>query len=309
MKRIEDLENIFFFGEKLVEDEKFEQIRAFIDKTGVIQSQPQIARKIIELSNNENVMITDIEKIVSSDPAIAAKILKMANSSFYKLTKEVSSIKRAILILGITMIKDIALSIAILDMFKTKNKGILSALWDHAIAVSIGSKLLSVNYSEDIDSDACFTVGLLHDVGKMLMAKEEKYLSVTRAIAEEGVEKALDIERELYGFDHAELGAVMATVWDFTPEMYYIILNHHDAETLINVDRSLISVPEQYLWNTAIVSAADTAAHFHGFGTEKRDVLSDGIIKFLNYQSKEHFTATYLEEFKLTYFREKSIFD
>lgn len=254
-------------------------------------------------------LINDIEKIVSSDPAIAAKILKMANSSFYRLSREVSSIKRAILILGINMIKDIALSIALLDMFKTKGKGLQSLLWDHSIAVSIGAKLISVNFGDEIETDVCFTVGLLHDIGKMMMAKDERYIQVTRAMAQGGPEKALEVERDVFGFNHAELGSVMANLWDFSQEMNYIILNHHDVRALINVDREMLTVPEQYLWNTAIVALADLSAHYIGAGGEKVDVIPASLVLFLRYKSKEFFQETFIEEFKETYFRERSLFD
>ncbi len=309
MKTIEDLENIFFFGDKVIPDETFREIKAFIDRSGVLQSQPQIAKRIIEISKNEDVLINDIEKIVSSDPAIAAKILKMANSSFYRLSREVSSIKRAILILGINMIKDIALSIALLDMFKTKGKGLQSLLWDHSIAVSIGAKLISVNFGDEIETDVCFTVGLLHDIGKMMMAKDERYIQVTRAMAQGGPEKALEVERDVFGFNHAELGSVMANLWDFSQEMNYIILNHHDVRALINVDREMLTVPEQYLWNTAIVALADLSAHYIGAGGEKVDVIPASLVLFLRYKSKEFFQETFIEEFKETYFRERSLFD
>lgn len=309
MKNMDELSNIFFFGEKLIQDEKFELIKKFIESSGVLQSQPQIARKIIDASNNSDSSVSDFERIVSSDPVIAAKILKMANSSFYKLSREVSSVKRAILILGITMIKDIALSIAILDMFKTKNKGLMSELWEHAVSVSIGAKLLSANFADEVDSEVCFTAGLLHDIGKMMMAKNEKYLSVTRTMSMEGPRKCLEVEEEIFGFNHAELGAVMAKIWDFSPEMHYIIYNHHDIEMIINVDTQYLSVPHHYVWNTAVISVTDLAAHYLGIGSEPIDFLSLPLLKFLGFQSKEFFIESFTENFKNVYFKEKILFD
>jgi len=233
----------------------------------------------------------------------------MANSSFYKLSREVSSIKRAILILGITMIKDIALSIAILDMFKSASKGLISSVWEHSVATSIGSKLLSINFTEDIDSDVCFTAGLLHDIGKMLMAKQEKYSDVIKVLNSEGEKKALTAESALYGFTHTELGAVLATVWDFSPEMHYIIFNHHIISDILKVDKEALSVPDQYVWNTAIVATADYAAHLVGGNKAfSYDKVPEKLITFLGYSSTDHFKESFMDNFEETFDREKGLF-
>jgi HD-like signal output (HDOD) protein len=206
------------------------------------------------------------------------------------------------------MIKDIALSISILDMFKTKNKGILNELWNHAIGSSIAAKLLSVNFSEEIDTESCFTSGLLHSIGKLVMGKDERYKEIFKTIDKEGLDKASEKEEEIFGFSSAELGSIMAQKWDFSSEMVYIILNIYDAQKIINVDQSFLSVPPQYVWNTAIVSLAARTTTFVGIGSEPVDCIPENLVQFLRFKSKEEFEEKFIPNFKETFFREKTIF-
>ncbi len=310
MRNIDEIQSLFFYGEKIVSEEKRERIEEFIDEMGLANSQPQIATKIVELTNDSNASFSELEKIINSDPVIVGKILKMANSSFYNLRREVSSMRRAILVLGTTMVRDIALSIAILDMFNTKNRSVSLAIWEHSVATSIAAKMITNRFSYHLDTEACFTSGLMHDLGKMILGKDPRYMTIMQTLSQHGPEEALIQEEETFGFNHSELGYVLADKWNFSEEIKYTINNHHNVNEIIHTDSDLNTTPSKYIWNLAIVAAANRASHYIGAGSERlaEDIIPENVVQFLGFKDKNDFIETFIPEFKETYIREKNIF-
>ncbi len=303
----DQLSNVFFFGEKLISDEKIKKIQKYIRQTGMLRTQPSVVKRLMDLTKQENVEIKDVEETIESAPAIASKILKMANSSFYGLNRKVDSLKRAVLVLGLNVIRDVAISFSVLKMFGSVG-GVLSEIRKHTVASAIASKMISANYSVDVDPDICFTCGLLHSIGKMFMGMKKEYITVTQVFAEKGLHEMLKKEKEIFGFDNSEAGAVVANIWDFSDLIYYVIFHQNEIDQIMNIDLDTSDIPPKYIWTTAVVSLGVRLSYYIGAGSEPRDMISERHIKFLGFESKETFLEAFENVFRETYYREKSIF-
>ena len=201
-----------------------------------IDSMPSLSitvSKILEVTKNPQSTAKDLNKVISLDPVLVGKVLKLINSAYYGLQNKVTSLVTAIIMLGMNTIKNLALSTAVLgnmkkeSSFKSLN---VEGFWRHSIAVGVLSKLIA----EKIGVPAArreeyFIGGLLHDIGKIPLNElfEESYMKVIRTA---DLKKAmlLDMEREIIGITHTEVGKMIAEKWNLTGETLECLLRHHD---------------------------------------------------------------------------------
>lgn len=201
-----------------------------------IDSMPSLSitvSKILEVTKNPQTTAKDLNKVISLDPVLVGKVLKLINSAYYGLQNKVTSLVTAIIMLGMNTIKNLALSTAVLGNMKRKSsfKSLnVDGFWRHSIAVGVLSKLIA----EKIGVPAArreeyFIGGLLHDIGKIPLNElfEESYMKVIRTA---DLKKAtlLDMEREIIGITHTEVGKMIAEKWNLTGETLECLLRHHD---------------------------------------------------------------------------------
>lgn len=201
-----------------------------------IDSMPSLSitvSKILEVTKNPQTTAKDLNKVISLDPVLVGKVLKLINSAYYGLQNKVTSLVTAIIMLGMNTIKNLALSTAVLGNMKRKSsfKSLnVDGFWRHSIAVGVLSKLIA----EKIGVPAArreeyFIGGLLHDIGKIPLNElfEESYMKVIRTA---DLKKAtlLDMEREIIGITHTEVGKMIAVKWNLTEETLECLLRHHD---------------------------------------------------------------------------------
>ena len=201
-----------------------------------IDSMPSLSitvSKILEVTKNPQTTAKDLNKVISLDPVLVGKVLKLINSAYYGLQNKVTSLVTAIIMLGMNTIKNLALSTAVLGNMKRKSsfKSLnVDGFWRHSIAVGVLSKLIA----EKIGVPAArreeyFIGGLLHDIGKIPLNElfEESYMKVIRTA---DLKKAmlLDMEREIIGITHTEVGKMIAEKWNLTEETLECLLRHHD---------------------------------------------------------------------------------
>jgi putative nucleotidyltransferase with HDIG domain len=196
-----------------------------------IATLPDITVQIIQAVEDPRNNAYQLLRIVSHDPALAARILKVVNSSFYGLRVEITSLERAIALLGMNAIKNLAVASTVSSMFRSGPicHGLEATdLWDHSVAVAVCARELARGMALEC-SDEAFLVGLLHDVG--LLLEHQLYGAQLRAICEEARASRRhfrDLEHERLGFDHAELGGAVAQRWKFPAGISAAIRHHHD---------------------------------------------------------------------------------
>lgn len=214
-----------------------------------IDSMPSLSitvSKILEVTKNPQSTAKDLNKVISLDPVLVGKVLKLINSAYYGLQNKVTSLVTAIIMLGMNTIKNLALSTAVLgnmkkeSSFKSLN---VEGFWRHSIAVGVLSKLIAKKIGIPATRrEEYFIGGLLHDIGKIPLNElfEESYM---KAIRTADLRKAmlLDMEREIIGVTHTEVGKMIAEKWNLTGETTECLLHHHDPNASSEQNYKLVA--------------------------------------------------------------------
>jgi putative nucleotidyltransferase with HDIG domain len=179
-----------------------------------------------------------IGELISQDLALTAKLLQMVNSARYGLQQKVSNAGEAVMYLGLETTKALVILAHTFSYFEDANVGDFSVegLWEHSLGTARLARAIAQSENADADvRDEAFTAGLLHDIGKLLMAANEpaKFQEAqATAIVQELPE--WETERELFGATHAELGAWMMAIWGLPLNIVEAILLHHSPAKLLN---------------------------------------------------------------------------
>ena len=178
----------------------------------------------------------DLHEVISNDPALCTRILKVVNSSFYGLPGQIASINRAIVMLGLNAVKNIAIAASLAKLFRGGElTPFFSAkdLWEHSNAVAIGCKLLSDRLGMGL-SDEAYLAGLIHDIGIMVEMQYDRsdlIDAVDRCDADmNGSPKKglMECEEEVFGANHQDFGMGLCKKWKFPAPFAAAAGFHHD---------------------------------------------------------------------------------
>ena len=215
--------------------DKTKLIEEVFEVAGKLPTLPGIAVKILEVVKRDNSDFMEIADIISSDPPLSAEVLKTVNSPLYNLPSKVSTVPRAVSMLGINAVKNLALSFSLM---KSNHDGSKSgfdytAFWKNSLIAALTSKLLAQKINPDAAEDAFF-VGLLHDIGilSIVQCMPKQYSLVLQEMAQTpcGFHEA---ETLVLGFDHAEVGEYFTRKWGF-PEIFSGPIRYHHCPDKLN---------------------------------------------------------------------------
>jgi HD-like signal output (HDOD) protein len=195
---------------------------------------PASAHRIIELTADPNCAPRDLVGVIEHDPFLTLKVLKLINSSYFSLQSEVTSVKHAVVYLGINTIKNVALSVATIGALpKTNSVGFdMGQFWLHSLLVaSLGQSVLQKKKATPQQLSNCFVSGLLHDVGKVVFVQflPDEYKACLEAHEQEGT-SLHQLEHDRIGVSHAELGALVSERWKLPGELVNAIRDNHSLE-------------------------------------------------------------------------------
>jgi HD-like signal output (HDOD) protein len=205
---------------------------------------PQVALRVLQLANNENVQLHQLSELISSDPAFASEVLTIANSLLYAPRFPTSSVLQAIAVMGANNLQGLCLTVGVRGyMGKALNQPAMRAIWRHNLACAlIADQLASVGF---MDRDVAYTSGVIHDIGRLALAViRPKEYSLPLGAHSGTPASILKIERDLFGWDHCEAGRQLITDWKLPPDFEAIVGDHHaprqkddpwDMPNLINV--------------------------------------------------------------------------
>jgi putative nucleotidyltransferase with HDIG domain len=214
-----------------------EQIQHSLIREDFLPSIPAVYLQIIEALQTPNCEIQQIGELVGSDPALTAKLLQLANSAFVGFAREVSSAEEAVMLLGIGAARSLALSAPIFSSFQARplDGCSLEEVWNHSLSVGHRAKEIArmEGASEEV-LEQTFTAGVLHDVGKVLLAENATlHYSEIMARAHESGRPLFEIEREVFQVTHAQVGAYLLDLWGLpAPLVEAIALHHTPSEAL-----------------------------------------------------------------------------
>jgi len=203
---------------------------------GDLPTMPAIANKVVAAVDNPDSSIDDIRSLIDQDAAIAARILKISNSALYGFPSEIQSLSHAISLLGTMTVRNLVLAASMKETYK--RFGLLEKLlWQHSAMAGPTAAMLATYRGIGVDPEIAFTAGLMHHIGKTALANSHRaeYERVMMTVYNEG-RSFTEVENEVFGFSHAELGAAVVQQWGLPDSLILTIQYHHDAGKLADLD-------------------------------------------------------------------------
>ena len=235
------------------------RIRNIVQDIAKLKPMPQVAHKILEIQQDPDSGMDDLTRVVSHDAMTTANLLKAANSAYFSRGKPVDSVQQAVVFLGMDEVVDLVLMSNSAKNLKKAQKGYgLAAndLWRNSVTSALLSRTLSQKLGL-ADEHLAFTSALLKDIGKVVL---EQYVAecaqAIMALVEKREYSFQEAEKHVIGIDHAELGAMTAEVWRFSPKMVDIIKHHHQPSNATLAKRE-----------TVVVHLSDLLCMMMGIGT------------------------------------------
>jgi HD-like signal output (HDOD) protein len=224
-----------------MDDSKAALVLRHIDRMPSLS--PTVA-KIMQVANDPTSSANDLNKVISLDPVLAAKVLKLVNSAYFGFSDKVTSTVRAIVVLGLNTIKNLALSTAALETMSMKGQSAMNMdeFWKHVLGVGVTAKLIArrIGVNKNLLEDY-FLAGLMHDMGKIVLNRLNPvgYKKVITVCAEKGVDLQL-VESRVFGINHAEIGGLLAEKWGLQNSLREAMAFHHYPDQASPENRQLV---------------------------------------------------------------------
>jgi len=203
---------------------------------GDIATLPEVTIKIIEIVEDPKSTARDLHEVIKNDPALSVKVLKVVNSAFYGLPGQVASVDRAIILLGLSAVKNIAIAASIARLFKGRRiseRFSAADLWRHSVAVAVSARTMARLSPHPVMSDEVFVAGLIHDIGTLVERQvfPDQFAEVINRCERANID-FLECERQVIGADHQAFGVGLTTKWKFPRHLRAAVGFHHNPEAL-----------------------------------------------------------------------------
>lgn len=278
-------------------------ILGLVNSTIELPTMPEVLLKLNDVIARPDASAADVAKVVGADPAVATNLLRIVNSAYYGLQVRVSSVSLAISVMGFNMTKKVALKAAVFSAFGKRREKIQhfdpAAFWKHAVFAGVAARAIATRSSAfaDIHPEDAYMAGLLHDIGKIILMEKcaPRYLAMLRKSVQQN-RCEIEVEREDFGFTHADVGSVLAVKWSL-PEDLAIAIRYHHAPSKDPFHRSLsslIHLADHLAWRDGVPSTVGTP-----MGALAPEVfgpigLSPAAVDELQPQMREDFAASEL---------------
>jgi HD-like signal output (HDOD) protein len=221
-------------------------VKAALGKVTALGTLPEITAKIISTVEDPKSSAAQLHKIVSHDPALVTRILKVVNSAFYGLPGQIASIERAIVLLGLNAVKNIAVAASLGQLFRGVRlcEGFNAKdLWTHCIAVAVAARDIAKNQKMPI-ADEAFLGGMIHDIGLLLELQvwPDQVRSTCEHVRTIGGDFVAVERDQLGGVDHQMLGMALAEKWQFPRTCQLVAGYHHDPKASGDANRAVLNL-------------------------------------------------------------------
>jgi len=201
-----------------------------------LPSVPAALARVIQITNKENATAEQVAGAVMLDQSLATKVLRIANSAYYGRMKRTETITEAVVTLGFASVRNLAASASVLDTLFPKQMfpGFSwQDMWVHSVTCALATEAIYGRIARGAArrSEAAFVAGLLHDVGKLIIARAlpQKFTQIVDICREHGYDMA-HAEKSVLSTDHAEIGGELTREWDFPTKLQAGIAYHHDPD-------------------------------------------------------------------------------
>lgn len=218
-------------------------LRNRIEKLGDLPTLPHVVQKLASMIGRPSVSTEEIGALIEKDQVLSAKVLRLANSPFYGFPSRIASVAHAVIVLGFNVVKGLTLCASAFGIMKDAG---MDQLWRHSLGVAITAHILGTRL-EIKNPEELFVAGLLHDIGKVVLyVKWPDVASSITTASQTGDRSLFEIEQEVLGLSHADIGGCLANAWNLPITLREPILYHHTP-----------TLAKEAALQTAIVHVAD----------------------------------------------------
>ncbi len=237
-KKMELLISTMDVEKKLIERKRNQTaVIAKLHRLESLSTIPSVALRIYDVAMDPKSGIDDIQEIIQLDQTMTLKLLKLVNSSFYGFSQKVNSVKEAVIILGTDEIMNMAFGLGLSESFKEPGSGGLietRVLWKHSVETALVGKYLC-REKKKLADQGIFAACILHDFGKLFLVKNfpEEYQKVIERSKETHL-PVYDLEEEVFGYNHGDIGGMIAGKWNLPESLVQAISFHHHPSSSEN---------------------------------------------------------------------------
>ncbi len=215
-------------------DEKTEsRLRKINDYLSHMPSLSTTSTKVLEICNRPNSSPNDLNRVISLDPVLTGRVLKLINSAYHYIPREVTSLTRAIILLGFNTVKNLALSMVVLNSLggeESCRAFSMDDFWTHSLCVGVTAKSIAAAMGTPVTRwEEHFVAGLLHDLGKIPISCNfpDDFCKVLE-LAEAGHVSFYQAESVIFGTDHCVVGGIIADKWKLGDTINESLCHHHN---------------------------------------------------------------------------------
>ncbi len=238
------------------------EARELVKGVGKLASLPEVCVRVNEMVDDPRSSAAAIGKVISRDTALTAQLLRLANSSFYNFPSNISTISRAIMIIGERELRYLVLALSAVRTFTNIPVELtnMAVFWRHNVYCAVLARLIA-NRCHVLHSERLFVAGMLHDIGQLVMMSRVPDLArLALQRASDGHETLHEAEQEVIGCDHAEVGRVLLEQWKLPLVLCETVGCHHNiaAADEARLDAAIVHLA------TVIASRAELPADYDG---------------------------------------------
>jgi len=215
-------------------------------------SPPILYYQLREKLDDPNSSFEDLAAIVKTDPALSVRLLKIVNSAFYGFSETVDTLTHALNIIGTDQLNDLVLAAIVTSKFQGIPRDLINmeTFWMHSIGCGIASRKIAERMP-GVESEKMYLGGMLHDIGSLIIYKEfpGEAMKILVRCRENG-ENLFNVEKEVLGYDHAEVGALLLAEWKLPRRLVEVVKYHHAPNNA-----------NDYLEEACIVARADALVY------------------------------------------------
>jgi len=253
---------------------------------------PEVMHKARDIIQSPISSLKDLGDLIEIDQALAMKALRLANSAYYGRMGKVSSVQEAAVLLGLRILTELITVAFMSKVLGSSLKGYdlpAKSLWKHSLAVAVGSRIIANKKYPALANEA-FSAGLIHDVGKLILDRYvlERKEDFLRFLADDE-QTFLSAEKEILGFDHAEIGSEICKRWNFPKSISVAIKYHHHPSRLWgNKLAYIVHVADEVaIWSGMDIDGItleidDNSIQILGIQNNEIELIIDEVVKSVN---------------------------
>jgi HD-like signal output (HDOD) protein len=203
---------------------------ARLSATGALPTLPAAASAALALARDPDADVDDLSRVIQTDAGLAARVLRVANSAALGRRSPARRVQEAIITVGLRKTCDVLVAACAKRLYEASSPN-AERLWNHALAAGVAAEVLA-RETGTVDVSSAFLPGLFHDVGRVaFLLADPAAAEVIEDVVARGYGDTPFLEREWYGFDHAQAGAILVEDWGLALELCDAIRWHHDPSS------------------------------------------------------------------------------